>query len=501
MKSRISICITVVTLFAALAIPLGLAVQHNTKQSSKHQNYQFVDLGTFGGPNSYFFHGERFVINSGLAAGFAETSTPDPYAPNCFASDCMLTHTFQWQNGVLTDMGALPGVNNSGPNWMNSSGVITGISENGEIDPATGLPEYDAVNWENGQIINLGTLGGNWSYANALNDSGEVVGFALNTTPDSFNLGNFCENGPFPTQMHATVWTHHVLQDLGTLGGPDSCGLWINQKGQAAGHSFTNSTPNPATGIPTLDPLLWDPNQGKMIDLGTLGGVEGVANGINDRGQVVGSSDVARDASFHAYLWTKPGPMQDLGTFGGNFASAVWLNNAGQVVGWASTAGDQALLAFLWNKGSLTNLGTLSGDDCSIPDYISSGGQIVGMSFSCATGVGRAVLWEKGSLIDLNAFVPPGTNVTLSEATFIDDAGVINVNATLPNGDTHAVLLIPSGENRPGVEGSNYSLVDRPAVVASRPQAPMSQERVSAWTAAHRTNHFYFPGRTVGRAN
>jgi hypothetical protein len=50
------------------------------------------------------------------------------------------------------------------------------------------------------------------------------------------------------------------------------------------------------------------------------------------------------------------------------------------------------------------------------------------------------------SSISLNAFVPSGSDLTLSDATFISGRGEIAVNATLPNGDTHAVLLMPVGK-------------------------------------------------------
>jgi hypothetical protein len=76
--------------------------------------------------------------------------------------------------------------NNSGANDINANGVITGISQNGAIDTISGFPEFDAVVWKDGQIIiNLGTFAGNWNYANAINNRGQVAGFALNTPPDS----------------------------------------------------------------------------------------------------------------------------------------------------------------------------------------------------------------------------------------------------------------------------------------------------------------------------
>ena len=72
------------------------------------------------------------------------------------------------------------------PLWINDRGVVVGVSENGLIDPLTGFPEIDAVVWKDGQIIDLGTLGGYASAAIAVNNRGEVTGIALNTIPDPF---------------------------------------------------------------------------------------------------------------------------------------------------------------------------------------------------------------------------------------------------------------------------------------------------------------------------
>ena len=99
------------------------------------------------------------------------------------------------------------------------------------------------------------------------------------------------------------------MRDLGTLGGPDAFAFYINDRGEIAGQSYTNSTANPvldpcgnyAINVPTQDPFLW--RKGRMIDIGTLGGTCGSPNGLNNQGDVVGQSDVLGDQSFHAFLW------------------------------------------------------------------------------------------------------------------------------------------------------------------------------------------------------
>ena len=104
----------------------------------------------------------------------------------------------------------------------------------------------------------------------------------------------------------------------------------MNERGQVAGVSYTSFTPNQGTGIPTQDPFLWD--NGKMMDLGTLGGTAGWPWGLNKRGQVTGQSNLADDAHYHAFLWDR-GMLKDLGTLGGDNSSARWINDAGEVVG------------------------------------------------------------------------------------------------------------------------------------------------------------------------
>jgi len=449
----------VVFVFAALAVVSVAAAQDEAARgnTAKHHHYKFIDLGTFGGPSSYFNFTNRPLNGPGGATGASDTSDLDPFAPNCLSPDCHVWHPFQWKDGVLTDLGTLTEVNSGGPNDINANGVVTGISENGTIDPSTGFPQFDAVVWKDGQIINLGTFGGAFSYGAAINDRGQVVGFALNAIPDSFDLGDFCQNFPMPQQMRAFIWQNRVIQNLGTLGGTDSCALYINQRGEATGNSFTNSIVNTTTGLPTIHPFLWGGN--KMVDLGSLGGTIATVSAINNRGQVGGVSKLTGDLTEHPFLWSH-GALTDLGTLGGANGELNAVNDAGAAVGKADLPGSLTHDAFLWKNGVVTDLGTQDGDPCSNALSLNSRGQIVGGSSDCSTFL-HAFLWENGGpMVDLNTLVPSGSGLTLTEATFINDRGEIAAQGVLPNGDTHTVLLIPCDDGHHEVEGCDYSMVD-----------------------------------------
>jgi probable HAF family extracellular repeat protein len=455
MESRTLTCITAMSLLAMLAIPVHLVAQEQEEkkvQKAKHNHYKIVDTGTLGGPTSSLgFEGERDINKRGTLVSTTETTLPDPFSPNCFL-DCFLAHTVEWRNDVLTDLGALPG-GNSGPIWISDSGMISGLSQNGLVDPLTGAPEFRAVLWKDGNVTDLGTLGGNESVAGGVNDREQVVGCAANAVPDSFG---FCFG--VPQQSRAFVWQHGVLQDLGTLGGPDAFANVVNERGQVAGWSLTDATVNPATGIPTQHPFLWE--NGRMRDLGTIGGT-GVyqVNNLNNRGQIVGGMNLVGDQSFHPFLWDGDS-LRDLGTFGGDFGSADWINEAGDVVGWALTAGNQASHAFLWRKGVLTDLGTVDGDPSSAAFVVNSGRQVVGATQDDNFAYVHAFLWERGSIADLNALIPVNSGVQLMAAVGLNERGEIAAQGVLSNGNVHAFILIPCDENHPGVEGCDYSEVE-----------------------------------------
>lgn len=479
MKYRTWSSVIVVTLFSTLAMSVGVAAQNAATQEkiTKHYHYKLIDLGTLGGPNSYneSIPPEIIINSEGVAAAYADTSAPDPFFPNCFTfdpSDCVVNHAFVWKRGVVTDLGSLPGGFSSYASSINVRGEIVGYSQNGQIDPLTFYPEGTAALWRNG-IINLGTLGGNQSVANAVNDRGQVVGAALNAVPDPLS-NNFSQTYlfvPAATQAHAFLWTESGgMQDLGTLGGPDSTAAFVNLSGQIAGQSYTNATINPATGYATLDPFFWE--NGKMVNIGTLGGTLGIPNGMNNVGQVVGFSNIAGDQSNHAFLWDKAEGLKDLGTLpGGSFSSANWINDTGEIVGTSEISNGSR--AFLWENGVMNDLGTVAGDACSFATSINSLGQIVGGGSADCFNEDHAFLSENGGpVIDLNTLALPGSDVTLIEAIFINDRGEIAGRGKLSNGDEHALLLIPCDGNHPLVPGCNYNLVDAATVQSSAAPIP-----------------------------
>lgn len=366
----------------------------------------------------------------------------------------------------MRDLGALaPAADDcSNASGINATGEIAGNSENGVIDPLTGIIEIRAVIWKDGHIKDLGTLGGNHSSVGlGINDRGQTVGFALNKIPDPYSFFDFgILNSTNGTQTRAFLWPDgekRKMRDLGTLGGPDAFAIFVNQPGQVAGQSYTSSIPNPATGVPPVDPFLWEPRgkHGKMIDLGGLGGTSGGPSALNNHGQVVGASNLPGDVTFHPFLSNNGKKMRDLGTFGGDTGIAESLNDAGEVVGVADFPGNQLHDAFLWKKGKMKDLGNLG--KTSHAYKINSRGQIVGGLRINDAGEIHAFLWENdGPMIDLNTLIPPNSPLQLTFGFSMNDRGEI-AGTGVPPGCTnvdacgHAYVLIPCDENNADTRG------------------------------------------------
>jgi len=377
-------------LLTALAVPLNAGAQETSAQQPPLHpaRYTVTDLGTLPGGNS---SQPYLITQNGHVAGSSNLASG-------------ATHAVLWSHGPATDLGTLGG-SNSIAFGTNDAGQSVGEAETSASDPngedfcgftthLICLPFESA----NGVMNPLPTLGGNNGAVNMIDRWGKAVGFAETSVPDPA-----C---PAPQVLHflPAVWRDGKVQSLPPYpGDPDGLALAINDRGQIVGSSGTCGTFQPTLiNLIGVHPIMWE--NGKPKDLGNLGGTTGAAGGniawnINNRGQVVGVSDLAGDATFHAFLWTKAAGMQDLGT--------------------------------------------LSGDVNSTGSGINDDGDIVGLSFDQNFN-GRAFLWHNGKMTDLNTLIPANSPMSLFSGCSINDNGEITGLGVTTAGEFHAYLLAPT---------------------------------------------------------
>ncbi len=225
-------------------------------------------------------------------------------------------------------------------------------------------------------------------------------------------------------QATPSAQSRYTITDLGTLGGPTTKALGINENGQAVGASQSGSV---------LYAFLWD--DGTLTNLGDLGGQGSWAYDINDAGQVVGGSPLG-GGNNHAFRW-QTNAMQDLGTLGGTTSYAFEINNAGQAVGYACCAPDTYLShAVLWGSGGIVDLGDLDPlwPAISAAYGLNDAGQVVGGSYDASANF-HAFLWQNGSMQDLGTL---GGDYSSAEA--INANGQVVGTARLANSTPHAFL-------------------------------------------------------------
>jgi probable HAF family extracellular repeat protein len=225
----------------------------------------------------------------------------------------------------------------------------------------------------------LPTLGGNNGQAVAINGRGEVSGFAENST-----LVTDCSGLHVLQEGKPVVWKRGEVQELPTLAS-DTFGfaVAINNRGEAAGFTFTCADSHP---------VLWQ--RGAATNLGSLGGNMGDAGAINDRGQVVGVSNLPADATSHAFLWQN-GVIRDLGVLPGLFSSgAAGINIKSQIVGQSCNA--SGCNGFFWQNDLMMDLNNLipAGSPLVLfePTSINARGEIVGAALDTNSFEVRAFL-------------------------------------------------------------------------------------------------------------
>ncbi|MEQ4715200.1 hypothetical protein [Nonomuraea sp. B19D2] len=342
-----------------------------------------------------------------LASALLMTSAGQTLGASPAAADECLTATDRWE---AVDLGVTGGALD-----INDLGQIAGFSRT-----ATG--ETRAIVWDDGGVIDVGTLGGPRGYASDIDEEGHVVGNSYTESEKS----------------HAFLWHNGTMQDLGTFGGFAAFPRDVNQ-GVIVGE-YRTWLPNSSSTLRHAFVI----RNGVKTDLDVVAGSE--ATGINTAGQIAGTHRrtdraPANQQTQRAFLWEND-TVTELGTLGGIWSEASGLNNRGQVVGQSALGADGVLQAgFVWNRE--TGMRRLEdGGGVAGPKAINDGDVIVG-THTCdpASGTARAAVWADPS--QAPALLPDPAGGTATAANAINVYGEIAGNAMYPDGQQHAVLWRP----------------------------------------------------------
>ena len=348
----------------------------------------------------------------------------------------------------VTDLGTLDagffgcsmGVNNHG--WTETQ---YGLQEaSGAV-----VEGHVAINLD-GLTFDLGTLGGANSWDNPfggeINDRGEAVGYSELAVLDP-NGEDICGFGTHH-ECRAFLWKKGRMSALPTLGGNNAQASAMNNRGQITGFAedgtVDSSCSTNATNNRIQLPVIWE--KGKAHALPTVGkDPDGEADSINDQGEAVGYSGNCT-AALHAVFWRNERtalPLPDLGN--GGFAFGI--SNEGQIVGTVGSADGSTQFAALWRNRVLKNLGTLPGDFAAIASGINDKGQVVGSTQDSNFGFVHAFIWQDGVMTNLATLFPASSNLLPTMANSINSAGQIAGMGTVLTGphagETHAFLATP----------------------------------------------------------
>ena len=286
--------------------------------------------------------------------GFGINSVGDVVGDVSIARQRDVRHATLFRNGKTLDLGVLQEGDSSRANSINASGLVVGFSGPGRDSNASRAFLWSAATG----MVDLGTLGGKYAQAFAINDSGYVTG----TSQVS------------PLISHAPGGTHAFLYQPLSIPAP---------------------------------PIV------RMLDLGTLGGQNSYGTAINASNHVVGYSLINTfDNRIHAFLHDGT-QLRDLGSLGPNRiqtdnSAALGINGIDQVVGWtliepnsefgiSAPNGPVQQVAFIYTNGIMRNLNDLIGD--AAKNYllfsataINNKGQIIASALDRSTNQVRAVL-------------------------------------------------------------------------------------------------------------
>jgi probable HAF family extracellular repeat protein len=281
---------------AALAINNGGVVVGNASGSPTNFGTAFVD-----GPNGPMQLFNPFDGINSQAKGINDAGQIVGWGD--------ANRSFLLSGGTVTDLGSLGGTF-SEANAINNGGGIAGVSSLADENVLHGYL------YVNGKMTDLGTLGGNYSWATGINDNGLVVGYS--------------RYDPLSTDFHAFMYSYGVMTDLGALNGGQSEALGVNNLGQVVGRSYGSVLSAShgflfANGVMTDLNTLIDPASGLTI-------LEAVD--INNKGQI--AAIALKDGAEYAVRLDLASPVPEPATAAMLLAGAGLLGFRGRRKGVAA---------------------------------------------------------------------------------------------------------------------------------------------------------------------
>jgi len=320
---------------------------NQVRHATLWRNGSLLDLGTLGGPNSSVTWNVQNT--QGIIVGISQTADPEPLG-EAWSSAAFYTGPFTtgfinlgfvWENGLMRRLPNFPGGDNGFATGANNLGEAVGWAENDVHDPTCVSPQvlqFLPAKWTLGPpdvIQDLPLIPGDTSgAATAINDSGQIVG-----------ISGICDQAVGRhTAKHAVLWENGTVTDIY----PDAPAPWwntptaINQRGDIVGFA---GDPAFVEGD-ILHAFMWTREDGirplKPLKGRTPKHVDSEAYGINERGQVVGTSCDADFIDCRAVVWDQGAYPRDLNDFKGSFPirleTAKGINENGEITGRAIDA-------------------------------------------------------------------------------------------------------------------------------------------------------------------
>jgi uncharacterized membrane protein len=319
--------------------PMNAASQKISKRAnvqfvagSNDVTYKSVRIGVLPGKTNSDIAEEVNIINNlGHVAGFSYVNTGD-------VNDFFLTaQAFVWRNGKLQALPLLKGWPGAFATGINDRDQVIGEANNFD---SSGNRLRTAIFWDEGKATDLGTLDSNSSSAAfGINNWGTAVGFNRSLADG-----------------HRTpvAWYGGKIHALPLLPGEsDGFAFGINDFGVISGFQFFQDLNEVACF------WYWNGTGYTVVGLASLGGNFTEAYGINNWGQVAGFSTNAGDLNGLAALWDWRGPHALPSLPGDTDGIANAINDLGQITGFSlgvDENGDDTQRVVLWQNGKVTDL-------------------------------------------------------------------------------------------------------------------------------------------------